>query len=88
MAKTTWGRKETIIWPRHMPIYIYGLAFIVVASDLHCCVHSYSRRHAIGAVLPAGLRTHIGHTVRSRRRTGAPTGCSSSVDAGLRRGLP
>ncbi len=31
MAKTTWGRKETIIWPRHMPIYIYGLAFVVVA---------------------------------------------------------
>ena len=24
MAKTTWGRKETIIWPRHMPIYTYG----------------------------------------------------------------
>ena len=32
MAKTTWGRKETIIWPRHMPIYTYGLAFAIVAS--------------------------------------------------------
>ena len=21
MPKTAWGRKETIIWPRHMPIY-------------------------------------------------------------------
>src|SRR5579863_857641 len=31
MAKTTWGRKETIIWPRHMPIYTYGLAFAIVA---------------------------------------------------------
>ena len=32
MAKTTWGRKETIIWPRHMPIYTYGLAFAIAAS--------------------------------------------------------
>lgn len=29
MAKTPWGRKETIIWPRHVPIYTYGLAFAV-----------------------------------------------------------
>jgi len=31
MAKTTWGRKESIIWPRHVPIYTYGLTFGVVA---------------------------------------------------------
>jgi type IV secretory pathway TraG/TraD family ATPase VirD4 len=31
MAKTIWGRKETIIWPRHMPIYTYGAVFIAVA---------------------------------------------------------
>lgn len=31
MAKTTWGRRETIIWPRHMPIYSYGLAFAIAA---------------------------------------------------------
>jgi type IV secretory pathway TraG/TraD family ATPase VirD4 len=31
MAKTTWGRKETIIWPRHMPIYTYGVVFAAVA---------------------------------------------------------
>ena len=30
MAKTTWGRKETFIWPRHMPIYTYGAAFSVL----------------------------------------------------------
>jgi Type IV secretion-system coupling protein DNA-binding domain len=34
MAKTTWGRKETIIWPRHMPIYTYGLAFAIAALTL------------------------------------------------------
>jgi hypothetical protein len=26
MPKTVWGRKETIIWPRHMPIYTYAVA--------------------------------------------------------------
>lgn len=31
MTKTTWGRRETIIWPRHMPIYTYGLAAAIVA---------------------------------------------------------
>jgi type IV secretory pathway TraG/TraD family ATPase VirD4 len=31
MANTTWGRKETIIWPRHIPIYTYRLVFTVVA---------------------------------------------------------
>ncbi len=30
MAKTTWGRKETIIWPRHVPIYTYGTIFLAV----------------------------------------------------------
>ncbi len=24
MAKTTWGRKETIIWPYYRPLYTYG----------------------------------------------------------------
>jgi hypothetical protein len=27
MAKTTWGRKETIVWPYHIPIYAYSAAF-------------------------------------------------------------
>src|SRR5579863_5786598 len=30
MAKTTWGRKESIIWPRHMPIFTYNAAFVAV----------------------------------------------------------
>ena len=27
MAKTTWGRKETIIWPQNRPIYTYAAMF-------------------------------------------------------------
>ena len=30
MAMTKWGRKETIIWPPHNPIYTYGALFIAV----------------------------------------------------------
>jgi hypothetical protein len=28
MAKTTWGRKETIVWPYHIPIYAYSATFV------------------------------------------------------------
>lgn len=66
MAKTTWGRKETIIWPRHIPIYSYGLAFaIAVLTFVAVCVRIhitaplqryylpvYERTSAIGAFLP------------------------------------
>jgi len=27
---TQWGRKETVIWPPHSPIYTYGAAFIAL----------------------------------------------------------
>jgi len=30
MTKTIWGRKETILWPRHIPVYTYGAAFVAV----------------------------------------------------------
>jgi type IV secretory pathway TraG/TraD family ATPase VirD4 len=28
MAKTAWGRKETIVWPYHIPIYAYSATFL------------------------------------------------------------
>ena len=30
MAMTKWGRKETMIWPPHSPIYTYGAIFMAV----------------------------------------------------------
>ena len=39
MAMTKWGRKETIIWPPHSPIYTYGAVFMAVVLDrifLYC----------------------------------------------------
>ena len=38
MAKTTWGRKETIIWPYYRPLYTYGTVFVaVVLIGLFLC---------------------------------------------------
>ena len=28
MAEITWGRKETIVWPPHKPIYTLGALFL------------------------------------------------------------
>ena len=65
MSKTTWGRKETIIWPRHMPIYTYAVAFgvavltfLAVCIRIHLatplqryCLPAYERSTAFGAVM-------------------------------------
>lgn len=66
MAKTSWGRKETIIWPRHAPIYTYGLVFsiglltfIAVCIRIHLAaplqryyLPVYERTSAIGTLMP------------------------------------
>jgi type IV secretory pathway TraG/TraD family ATPase VirD4 len=39
MAKTKWGRNETVFWPPHSPIYTYGalsLAVILTGLFLYC----------------------------------------------------
>jgi type IV secretory pathway TraG/TraD family ATPase VirD4 len=72
MAKTTWGRKETIIWPRHMPIYTYSfvfgvavLTFLAVCIRIHLaeplqryCLPDYERSSAFGAVLKTHKSTY------------------------------
>jgi hypothetical protein len=30
MPETNWGRKETIIWPPHSPIYTFGAIFLAL----------------------------------------------------------
>jgi type IV secretory pathway TraG/TraD family ATPase VirD4 len=64
MAKSTWGRRETIVWPRHIPIYTYGAMFaaVVLTSIFFCArlrfgntplqhyyMPVYERTSAIGA---------------------------------------
>ena len=39
MAMTKWGRKQTIIWPPHSPIYTYGAIFttmVLTGFFLYC----------------------------------------------------
>ena len=61
MAKTTWGRKETIIWPQHRPIYTYGAIFAALFLTV---VFLYGRLRFIGTPLqrfymPVYVRTSI-----------------------------
>ena len=72
MAKTIWGRKETIIWPRHMPIYTYAVAlrrrfltFVAVCVRIHLatplqryCLPAYERSSAFGAVMKSHKSTY------------------------------
>ena len=48
MAKTTWGRKETIIWPQRYPIYTYGA---IVAAIVLTLLFLYCRLRLIGTPL-------------------------------------
>jgi type IV secretory pathway TraG/TraD family ATPase VirD4 len=61
MAKTTWGRKETIIWPQHRPIYTYGAILAVIMLT---AIFLYGRLRFIGTPLqrfymPVYVRTSI-----------------------------
>ena len=73
MAKTTWGRKETIVWPRHMPIYTYGVVFAAVAlTFVFFCVRvrlgitplqryylpAYERTSVVGSLIGTHRDTH------------------------------
>ncbi len=48
MAKTMWGRKETIIWPQHRPIYTYGAIFAAIVLTV---VFVYARLRFVGTPL-------------------------------------
>ncbi|HZP06473.1 MAG TPA: type IV secretion system DNA-binding domain-containing protein [Terracidiphilus sp.] len=69
MAKTTWGRKETIIWPRHMPIYTYGLAFVTLAlTFIALCIRIHLAAPLQRYYLPVYERTSaIGAFIASHR---------------------
>jgi hypothetical protein len=62
MAMPQWGRKETIIWPPHSPIYTYGAIFLsVVALCLSLWVRfSYTLTPLQQFYVPYYLRTEIG----------------------------
>jgi hypothetical protein len=61
MPTTQWGRKETIIWPPHSPIYTYGAIFLsFVAAGLFVYVRfSFALTPLQQFYLPYYLRTGV-----------------------------
>lgn len=86
MAKTVWGRKETVIWPRHMPIYTYAVAFgvalltfIAVCLRIHLAtpleryfLPAYERSSAFGSVMKSHKSTYRLLFVGGSRSTPRP----------------
>jgi type IV secretory pathway TraG/TraD family ATPase VirD4 len=71
MAKTTWGRKETIIWPQNRPIYTYGA---ILAAIVLTAVFLYARLRFVGTPLqrfymPVYVRTSIFGSVSPTHRS-------------------
>jgi type IV secretory pathway TraG/TraD family ATPase VirD4 len=72
MPKTTWGRRESIVWPRHVPVYTYAVAFVTIALTFVCVcgrIHLgapleryylpvYERTSAFGAFMPSHRSTY------------------------------
>jgi Type IV secretion-system coupling protein DNA-binding domain len=61
MPTTQWGRKETIIWPPHSPIYSYGAIFLsIVAAGLFVYLRfSFALTPLEQFYLPYYLRTAV-----------------------------
>src|SRR5579875_3682516 len=69
MPKTAWGRKETLIWPRHAPVYTYGVAFAVaVLTFAALCIRIHLAAPLQRYYLPVYERTSaIGTFMASHR---------------------
>src|SRR5579863_4335688 len=70
MAKTTWGRKETIIWPYYRPLYTYGTVFLglVLTGVFLCCRFSFSHEPLQRFYAPLYVRTMLIGSFRSQHR--------------------
>jgi hypothetical protein len=86
MSKTVWGRKETIVWPRHMPIYSYALAFgvafltfVAICVRIHLatpleryCLPAYERSSAFGSVMKTHTSAYRLLSIGGPRSTSRP----------------
>jgi len=67
MPEMNWGRKETIIWPPHQPIYTYGAIFLaLVAAGFFAYLRFAIALNPLERYyLPTYIKTSIGLSVRS-----------------------
>lgn len=67
MPETTWGRKETIIWPPHKPIYTLGAFFLaLIATGFFVYLRfAFAFSPLERFYLPTYIKTSIAPTLRS-----------------------
>src|SRR5271170_4273815 len=71
MAKTTWGRKESIIWPYYRPLYTYGTIILcVVLTGLFLWYRfAFSHEPLQRFYAPLYVRTTLIGSVRAEQRS-------------------
>ena len=70
MAKTTWGRKESIIWPYYRPLYTYSTIVLgVVLTGLFLCYRfAFSHELLQRFYAPLYVRTTLIGSFRAQHR--------------------
>jgi hypothetical protein len=70
MPITKWGRKETIIWPPHSPIYTYGTAFIavVLTGFFIYCRFTFGNDPLQRFYMPTYIRLRVAGAIGATRR--------------------
>jgi hypothetical protein len=71
MAKTTWGRKESIIWPYYRPLYTYAtITLCVVLTGLFVCYRfAFSHESLQRFYAPLYVRTTLIGSLRAQHRS-------------------
>jgi hypothetical protein len=70
MATTKWGRKETMIWPPHSPIYTYGAVFLacVFTGLFLYCRFSFGNSSLQRFYTPIYIRSSIAGAIGAGRQ--------------------
>jgi type IV secretory pathway TraG/TraD family ATPase VirD4 len=70
MPTTKWGRKETIIWPPHGPIYTYGAVFVaaVLTGLFLYCRFSFGNNTLQRFYMPTYIRSSVAGAIGASRR--------------------
>jgi hypothetical protein len=70
MAMTKWGRKESIIWPPHSPIYSYGTVFmaLVLTGLFLYCRFTFGNSPLQKFYTPVYIRSSVAGAIGTTRR--------------------
>ena len=70
MIATQWGRKETVIWPPHSPIYTYAAVFIALVLTCGCvwCRFTFGTTPLMQAYTPTYIKSWVSGGVSAKRQ--------------------